>query len=375
VIAAQRVIQDAPIRADVVIVGAGIVGATAAYFLAKAGVETIIIERAHVAAEASGSNAGMVGPAAEDEGLTYHLALQSAELYKMASEQSSKPMGYVQGGRLALAIEPDEVRRCEQFVKDRVRRGIESSILYGREIIDVEPALSHEIVAGAYTPSDGKIDPVLATTAFLEAAQDLGAVYLPGTPVKTLEMRDRRVAGVRLETHVILADHVLLAAGAWSPYLAETINLSLPVQPGKGHMLATVPAHFHTPLVLRFSLLGMRQTEAGNLLVGSEVEPGRFDKRVESETINRFRQFSERFVPGLTQVPTQRTWAGIRPMTPDNLPILGEVPGLPGLLLATGHGRTGMTLGPASALAVSQLIVQGQSEIPVNSLSIRRFMA
>ncbi len=362
-------------RTDVVIVGAGILGASLAYFLARAGVRPLVLERAGPAAEASGANAGMIGPSGGIPGKTLALSLLSAELYDQASHELDAPIHFQRGGRLLLAHSASDVTERETFVRERQGLGISLEMLYGPDLREMEPILSEKVIAAAYAPHDGQIDPFQATTAYLSTACRLGARLEVGVEVETLVVESGSVCGVVANGQHITAERVVLAAGAWSGVIAATAGVTLPVVPGRGQMLVTAPVPILTPRVLRAVVIGIRQTVGGHLVIGSEVEFVGYDKHVLPTTLARYCQLIQDTVPTLAAVPVERVWAGLRPMTPDNLPIMGTVRGLPGLDLLTGHGRSGMTYGPASALALAEVILHGSTDIPIAPLSLDRFSA
>jgi len=183
-------------RTDVVIVGAGILGASLAYFLARAGVRPLVLERAGPAAEASGANAGMIGPSGGIPGKTLALSLLSAELYDQASHELDAPIDFQRGGRLLLAHSASDVAERETFVRERQGLGISLEMLYGPDIREIEPILSEKVIAAAYAPDDGQIDPFRATTAYLSTACRLGARLEVGVAVESLVVEGGAVRGV-----------------------------------------------------------------------------------------------------------------------------------------------------------------------------------
>lgn len=360
-------------RTDIVIVGAGILGASLAYFLARSGVYPLVLDRVGPAAEASGANAGMIGASGGSPGTTLPLSLLSAKLYDQASSELDEPIHFHRSGRLLLAHSASDLAERETYARERQRLGLNVEMLYGDEVREIEPILSDKVVGAAYAPDDGKIDPIRATVAYLNTACRLGARFEPGVEVESLIVSGGAVRGVVVNGQRVAAERVVLAAGAWSGIIAETAGIKLPVVPGRGQMLVTAPVQPVTPRVLRAVVIGMRQMDEGNVVIGSEVEFVGYDKEVAPMTLARYCRLIKDTIPALAEVTVQRVWAGVRPMTPDNLPIVGGVRGLAGLDLLTGHGRSGMTFGPASALALAEIILHGKTAIPIEPFSLDRF--
>lgn len=364
---------DLPERADVVIVGAGIAGVSAAYFLARSGVDVVVIDRCGPAAEASGGNAGMIGESGGDPATTMHLQQRTVQLYRELAREGDADFELVLDGRLRLAITGEEVAAFEALVDRSVRDGVEGYMLHGAEIREVEPALSDRVLGAAWFPGDGKVEPTKATCAFHRAATAHGAVLLDGVRVTRICAGTGGVTGVETERGEIAAGAVILAAGAWTPALAATAGVHVPVFPGKGHMLATEPLPQVTSRVLRAERLGTRQLANGEMLVGSEVEHVGYDKSVNPARIDEYLGFMQALVPALEGVRVSRTWGCLRPMSIDLLPIVGPVPGVAGLHLNTGHGRSGMGLAPASAEALVDVMVSGRSDLDLAPYAPSRF--
>lgn len=366
-------IQELPTRTDVVVVGAGIAGVTMAYYLARSGVDVLLIDRKGPAAEASGGNAGMIGESGGDPANIMVLQQQTVVLYQEAAKIFADDFELVMDGRLRLAITNEEVTAFEDLVARQRAAGIEGQMIYGRQVQELEPVLSNKVLAAAWFPGDGRIHPTKATMAFFHAAQAAGASYVEGVTAISIEVNGNRVQGIITDCGTVTADRVILATGAWTPALAATVGVAVPVFPGKGHMLATDPLPPLTSRVLRAEKLGVRQLANGEVFIGSEVEHVGYDKSVNQETIGSYMRFMQALVPALEDVRVSRSWGCLRPMSIDLLPIIGPVPGVSGLDLITGHGRSGMSLAPASAQALCNIILTGSSALDLTPYAPDRF--
>jgi glycine oxidase len=364
---------ELPERTDVVVVGAGIAGVTAAYCLARNNVDVVLVDRCRPAAEASGGNAGMIGESGGDPATTMQLQRGSVAMYRELARETGEDVELVMDGRLRLAITEEEVTAFEALVARSVRDGVEGHMLHGAEVRELEPALSERVLGAAWFPGDGKIHPAKATGAFGRAAVARGALLVDGVRATRICTEGGRVTGVVTDSGEIGAETVILAAGAWTPMLAATAGVHVPVYPGKGHMLATEPLPPVTSRVLRAEKIGTRQLANGEMLIGSEIEHAGYDKSVNPARIDEYLSFMRALVPALDGVRAIRSWGCLRPMPIDLLPIVGDVPGVGGLHLVTGHGRSGMGLGPASAKALVDVLLAGRSDLDLAPYALNRF--
>lgn len=364
---------ELPAKADIVIVGAGIAGVTTAYYLARSGVDVLLLDRTGPAAEASSGNAGMIGESGGDPANIMVLQQQTVALYREAAQTFADDFELVMDGRIRLALTQEDVATFESLVKRQNAAGVQGEMLYGADVQRVEPALSDRVIAAAWFPGDGKIHPTKATTAFFDAALSAGARFGSGVKATRIELAHGRVSGLTTDHGSIVTERVILATGAWTPQLAATAGVAVPVFPGKGNMLATEPLPAITSKVLRAERIGARQFGNGEMIIGSEVEHVGFDKTVNQATIDDYLCFMQALVPALKGVKVRRTWGCLRPMSIDLLPIIGPAPGVPGLDLITGHGRSGMSLAPASAKALVDHILTGSADLDLSPYAPDRF--
>ena len=361
--------------ADVLIIGGGIVGCTTAYELAKQGASVLVLEKTGIASEASGANAGMIGAATGIESDSADFVRASVALLYQAAEELPDSFDLVREGRMMVALTEADVPSRRAVYDDAIAAGFRAEWLDGPAARAVEPALGDAVLAATYLPDDGQIDPVLTTQAYARAAQRLGARIETGVTVTALLTAGGRIAGVRTLDGDYTSSQVVLAAGAWSAQLAATVDLDVPVTPGKGQMLATEPLPPLTGRVVRAAVLGIRQNTRGEVIGGSTVEYVGFDKTVDADEMRRRLDVLGEMIPALKRARIGRTWAGLRPMSPDSLPIVGAVQGIDGLWLATGHSRSGMSYAPGTGKAVADLIVQGATDLPLAKFAIDRFAA
>jgi glycine/D-amino acid oxidase-like deaminating enzyme len=363
------------VETNTIIVGGGVIGCATAYYLAGRGLRVLLLERRALAIEASGANAGMVGASGGVPGRTLLHTRKSAELLAQAAEELGHPIELVRGGRFMLAYSPAQWATVQEFAASRQAEGLEIELLSGADARRLEPVLGPGLIGAAHAPGDGHVNPFLLTHAYAAAAQRRGAEIRTGIAVTGIEAAAGRVIGVRTTNGPIRAATVVLAAGAWSADLAGPFGVSLPVRPGRGQMLVTEVLPALSRRVFRAPALGMRQDVRGHLIIGSTVEDVGFDRSVAVPTLARFCCVAMEMMPALRTVRILRAWAGLRPMTPDGLAIIDTVPGVAGLVLATGHSRSGVSYGPVSGWLVAQLATEGRTELPLDPFRLARFTA
>ncbi len=164
-----------------------------------------------------------------------------------------------------------------------------------------------------------------------------------------------------------------MSAGGWSTALAATVGIRLPVEPGKGQILATEPIPPVTKRVLNSSGAGIRQNRRGEVIIGSTLEFVGFDKTVYPQAISDLLAEAARIFPTLRDAKVRDSWAGLRPMTPDTMPIIAPAPGIDGLWLATGHSRTGLSYAAGTGRAIADLILHGETPLPIERFKSRSF--
>ncbi|HUP19299.1 MAG TPA: glycine oxidase ThiO [Gemmatimonadota bacterium] len=358
---------------DALVIGGGLIGCSIARALAADGRTVVVLERnREPGAEASRAAAGLLVPqteramgrlgagsaAAEDAMLA--LLLESQRRFpafaRDLEEVSGRSVHYRGEGSLVAALSAEEAAALAAFARRQADRGLPAEWIEGSAARRLEPALGPAVRAALLVPGDHQVDNVELTLAAVEAAKCAGVEIRTSAAVAGIVARDGRAAGVRLEDGTRLdAALVLLAAGAWSGGL-EGLPRELPVRPVKGQMIAVVPP---PPASIRriVSVPGAYcvPRDDGRVLVGATVEEAGFDTAVDEVAARRLVAAAARALPGFAAAPVVAHWAGLRPGTPDGLPILGEDPDLPGLVYATGHYRNGILLAPVTAAIVGAI--------------------
>lgn len=364
--------------ADTVVIGGGVIGCALARHLARNGLDVCLVERGEPGAEASSAAAGMLSPLAEADrpGPFLNLLLRSrARFPALASalqEETGIGVGYHDAGTLLLALtDEDEVELQARHAWQRTA-GLAVEHISAPEALALEPALSPALRGALRFPGDHQVDNRLLARALWTAAMRAGATPIRGT-VEQIVATAGRVEGVQLKDRTrIAAGAVVIAAGSWAGRLGGLAR-PLPVFPVHGQMLALQTA---PPLLTHVvdSPRGYLVPRAdGRIIVGTTVEDTGFAKRVTPAGLVRLLGGALEMVPSLAGAALVESWSGLRPGTPDHLPILGGDPQVRNLFYATGHFRNGILLVPVTAEAVGALVLGQPSPIDLAPFAVERF--
>jgi glycine oxidase len=337
---------------DVIIAGAGIIGVSLALELRERGATVLVLDRAEPGSEASSAAAGMLAPAdPETPKALRPLAMESARMFP-AFVQKLESAGNMQVdfrcvGTIALLHEiaaPPEYRSLSLAELQR----LESSV--------------HTAGHSALFVQEDSVDPLLLIRAGLTAARNLGVEIRGNTTVTEMRARDNAVEVVT-ERDTFSAASVVDCRGAWS---------GAPVRPRKGQMLYVHPQTSVLQHVLRAPDVYIVPRSSGKILIGATVEDVGFDKSVDPSAIHQLLNDAAKYLPALASAPVTQSWAGLRPGTPDDLPIIGPT-GIPRVFVATGHFRNGILLAPVTAQIMADLVSGRQSPLDIRAFSPDRF--
>ena len=389
---------------DVLVVGGGVIGCGVAWELAGRGLRVRLVERAGLCSGASGANASLIWPQAMKRSVALELTLANFRFFPTLTEELGTDIAYRRnGGMVAIATEAQWAHMA-RYVADQAAVGLPAELLDVAEARRREPALSPAVLGAVFAAWGGSLNPFRLTLGYARAARARGAELVPGTEITGLVRQGDRIVGVATSGGVELAGLTVLAAGSWSAAVAATARVSIPVVPRQGMMVVTEPAPFQLHHVLKpikadqdpwvFSQpwppdapgkpgydpnlppgkgMGIAQTEAGNLLIGSTSRFVGLDLRSTAAGIRYIVDHTASVVPQMRRLRILRAWAGLRPYTPDGLPLLGPAPGVEGLVLATGHDGSGVNLAPVTARLVADLVTGSKPALPVEPFDPRRF--
>ncbi|GAO03396.1 glycine oxidase ThiO [Anaeromyxobacter sp. PSR-1] len=348
-------------KTDVVVVGAGLQGASVALRLAQAGKQVVVLERAVPGAEASYAAGGILSPGVEalEPGPFYALCAASLARYpgfaREVEAASGMWVGLRGGGTLEIAVDDPEARLLAGRAEKLHKAGLPVEVLDDAEVRRLEPGVSPEARGALYFADEASVDPRLLGRAVYVAAARAGARFVTGK-VERIVHEGGRAVGVDHAAGRIEADAVVLAAGSWSMQVEGNGLPPGAVRPVRGQiaLLDTRP-----PLLSRvvFSANGYVVPRAdGRILCGSTMEEVGHEKAVTAGGLRRVLDIALEIAPALAGAPVVETWSNFRPASPDGSPILGAGT-VPGLYYATGHTRNGILLAPITADAVAAAVL------------------
>jgi glycine oxidase len=364
--------------ADVVVVGGGVIGCAAAYYLTKAGASVILVDRDGLAGEASGAAAGMLAPPQEAaaSGAFRDLCRAAIDVFPSLVEalhqECDVDIQYRTSGLLLVAETEARAKALRAVVHRRGELGLALEWVEGEPLRRLEPGISDEVLGAAYSPEVRHVNPGFLTQSLAQAAAARGATLKLETTVTGFIRRSSIVEGVRTsDGNRIAADHVVLAAGSWTRRLARHLGADVPTRPMRGQMLAYQYAGARHIL---WGEDGYLVPKAGGFLfAGATVEDVGFRPRTTRKGLAGLRRMAAAAVPALRFQEEASAWAGLRPGSPDGLPIIGPLPGWASAYVASGHFRNGILLGPLTGRLIAQLITEGQTEMPLEPFTAARF--
>ncbi len=367
---------------DVAIIGGGVMGCAIAWQLAKRGVTCALVERRSFGNGASGATAGVVGPLWHldpDNPALLGLGLRSLELFpRWAAELTEAGVNpeFQQSGLMKVAFSPGEVDELRGFFGWQSHLDLDVQWIDAQGVLDREPEASPDILAAIHSPQEGCIRGQRFCDALTNAAGRLGARLHENVEVTGLLTEGSRVTGIDTNEGTIAAGQVVLAAGPWSGIGGRWSTpggpLDLPVRGVKGQrILLRRPGHMPKTPVRNSSVYVVPRLD-GNILVASTREEGRSDEVVTAEGVSTLIAGACLSFPSLADAAFVSGRAGVRPATPDGLPIIGPAPGIDGLTIATGHDAVGIMLSPGTAELVVNYLLGGVSE-PLQPFSADRF--
>ena len=379
-----------PDTADAVIIGAGVIGASIAFHLARLGIKPLVIEKNDPAAGSSGACDGLIFLQSKKPGLHLKLALESRQQFDRLREQLGAGIEFKPSGGMCLIESEAELSAMRRFVKEQRLSGLQVDLIDGDETRRREPCLSGKVVAATYSALDAQVNPYALTFGFLAAAKSLGARILTGEDVRGIVVLSGKATGVLTSHRRISSPIIINAAGVLAAHVGRMAGVEVPVTPRRGQILVTaavppllkhclisaqyVAAKFNPELAAQGGMgFSVEQADSGNILIGSTREFVGFDRRTTFDGIRTIASRIAPVIPALKRVPVIRAFGGLRPYTPDGLPILGKVPGVEGFIMAAGHEGDGIALSAITGELIADLIATGRTQFPLDAFRLERF--
>ncbi|WP_217594809.1 glycine oxidase ThiO [Cohnella sp. GbtcB17] len=355
-------------KRTLLVLGGGIVGLSCAYEALKQGWRAIVVDRGEIGGQASGAAAGMLAPfyeSGEGPDAFFRLCLDSFDRYPAwtaeIEEAAGMSAGFVRSGSLHVALLEADTLSLHGRLAWQTRHCAGLEWLDGTDLPRVEPSLPSGLAGALYCPDEAHVQAPLLVKALATACARLGAQLLPHAGEMTaVSQSEAGGLSVRFEAcGTIGADALCCCLGAWSGRLSDWLGLRIPVHPIRGQICAYDPA----PVSLRHIVFGPQAYWVGKpdglLVCGASEDEAGFDRTVTAGGIGRLVRAGGRLFPTLSGAAPAQSWAGLRPATLDGWPLIGPVPGRPGVYIAAGHYRNGILLSPATSAAFGRWLAAG----------------
>ena len=415
-------LSELPATADVVVIGAGLVGAATAAALAASGRRVCVVDRAGPLGGTTAAGEGNILVSDKLPGPELDLALRSAALWQVFAAEHGSALEYEAKGGVVVAHDVQQLAALRELGERQRAAGVAVEVLNGGALRDAEPRLSRHLAGGAFYPQDAQVQPMRAALAYLALARRCGAQVVGGAEVIALETTPTtlialggpgpptapggpgtptapggpggtgdpggRVSAVVTSRGRVATPVVVNAAGPWSGVVAQRLGSALPVRPRRGRILVTEPisavirhkvyeADYVGAVVSdaagRQCSAVVEGTAAGTVLIGSSRDVAGFSARPDPAALAEMARRAISLFPFLAAVRAIRAYTGFRPASPDHLPVIGADPAVPGLFHATGHEGAGIGLAPATAELITALIDGARPPVDAAPFTPARF--
>jgi sarcosine oxidase, subunit beta len=377
-------------RADVAIVGGGLMGCATAYYLAKGGVDVALIDRTEINREASGANAGSlhlqvyIHPHFPDDWIdrirpTIVLMREAATGWAAMEAELDADCGVRLGGGVWVAETPDEMELIARKVAAERAGGVMSEIVMSNELRSIAPYLGEHVIGGSFFKGEGFADPLLVTPAHASAAKRCGARFFANAPVTAITRESSGGFSISTGRGVFRARRVVAAAGAWTAELGRMVGLRLPVE---GHAIQVQVTDGRPPVMLDHLLqhvglgLTLKQSPNGTFILGGGW-PAFYDRQQQrntpfQESMMGNAWVAARTVPAVGEAQLVRAWSGVGSGTPDGRPILGESGQVKGFYVC--YAPLGFTMGPICGRILAEHFLTGEATVPLAPFTPDRFL-
>lgn len=383
--------------ADVVVIGGGAVGTSITYYLAKMGANVVLAERNDICSGTSGACDKAVSMQTKNPGLPLEMALESVKLYQQLAEELVYDIEFEQSGGMIPIENEAQMAIMKPFIERQKSIGLNVELLSIAEARRIQPGFSPDLLAATYSPMDGRVNPMKLTFGFARAARQKGAIIKIGAEVQEIQINKGKVEGVVTSAGIIKTKTVVNAAGVWAPFVGKLAGLPIPIKPRRGQILVTealtkpIPTEVWSaryivakhnvellrkedPVAAELGVgLSVSQSREGNLLIGATREFAGYDTNTTLDGLHAIVRHVTSIFPEFKKLNIIRTFAGMRPYTPDGMAILGPVEGIEGFIMAAGHEGDGVALSPITGKMIAEYIVKGEVAKPIKELGLQRF--
>jgi glycine oxidase len=362
---------------DVAIAGGGLIGGSIALELVRAGLRVAVFDRQQPGQEASRAGAGILSPAPESPAMIGMVPIGRASMalypdfVAVVEEISGQQVGFRPKGTLQVLFSRDAREELSTIIALHHGLGLKAEPLSADDARQLEPAINEDVEAAVLRPKEASVDNAALTRAVLEAAKRSGAEILADTRVAAIRTEGGRCTGLIVGGDEVRADWTVISAGCFSAQIAG-VERYAPVKPAKGQMVSLRSSTVDIERVLWSEDVYLVPRNDGRILAGATVEYVGEDRSVTAGGVRKILDAAIALAPALAEARIEQTWAGLRPDSPDHLPILGPTE-LDGLLMATGHFRSGILLAPITARLIRDWITTQRVSVDWDRFSPMRF--
>ena len=370
-------------NAEVVIVGGGIIGCATAYYLAKQGVDVIVLEGSdHIGNGGSSRNGGGVRQSGRDVRELPLVMYGIKNLWPHLSDELEVDCEYHQDGNLRLGKNEKHAEILTKLANSAKSVGLDVRMIDGDEVRQINPYLSHEVTVASWCPTDGHANPLTTTLGYYKMARRLGVTFISGEAVKTLRTVKGKIRRVITENNTYEGESVLVAAGLDSRDILTSVGIDIPMTNSLLEALVTEaePHMFDQMLGTAEADFYGHQTKHGSFVFGGSSGLERYNKdngtqATSSKTASCICRGIMKYFPDLAGAKIVRTWAGWMDASSDGVPSLGKVDEIPGLYVACAFNGHGFGIAPAAGEQLAKLIVTGKTDVDLHELRYDRYKA
>lgn len=375
---------------DVLVIGAGVIGAATAYFAAKAGLSVTIVDQGLPAGGTSSACEGNILVSDKELGPELELTRYSLSVWKGELAEHRHLWEFEAKGGIIVASRPSSLESLNRVMKVQRSFGVVVEELDPAALRRAEPHITPDALGGAYYPEDSQVQPMLVAAHLVRLATESGAVFHAGATVTGILRDGDRVTGVRTSKGDFAAGNVVNCTGTWAGEIAALAGVNVPVMPRRGFVMVTEPlppmVHHKVYAAEYIDNVGssdaglqaspvVEGTPGGTILIGSTRERVGFDRTVSTEALRRLAQNAMGLFPFLAEVRAIRHYHGFRPYCPDHLPVIGHDDRAPGLWHAAGHEGAGIGLSVGTGKLLSQALTGRTPDLDLTPFAPARFGA
>ncbi|MEW9670426.1 NAD(P)/FAD-dependent oxidoreductase [Ammoniphilus sp. 3BR4] len=385
---------------DVIVIGAGVIGSSVAYHLAKKGLEVALIEKGGVASGTSSRCDAVALICDKKPGIDTEIGYASIQLFKQLAREFSVDFEFSSRGSLYVCETEKELEIARDYVSQQVKDGYDMRMVDRNELQEIEPYLADDLAGGIWTEVDSSMNPYKLCYAFVEEGKKLGLKVYDYHAVQNITLDEKgRVNSVVTDRGTFKTKRIVNCAGVWSPKIADMVGVHIPIKPRKGMVLisektplkvAKQKVHEFGYMLSKFEDIQFKRnvselvekhnvaftiepTDANNFLVGGHRAFKGFNIQSEIEVMRAIAERAIRFLPVLKELNCIRAYAGVRPWVEDHLPIVSEVEEVPGFYIASGHEGDGISMSPITGRMVAQLITGEPTDFNIDKLNFSRY--